>query len=131
MPSGTLSNKRSLFFAEAFPSCNLRLKRRLRRFIHTLCRGAFVKGISLFCEKRTAFVCTTRGLDECEAFVFPLDPTSAAALNQLFNFALHAKLLKTFSTSRGCSANSLFLFILSDKSHNSRFPRIIFKSSYP
>ncbi len=68
----------------AFPSCNLRLKRRLRRFIHTLCRGAFVRGISRYCEKRTAFVCATRGLDECEAFVFPSDPTSAAALDQLF-----------------------------------------------
>ena len=37
-----------------------------------------------FCEKRTAFVSAARGLDECEAFVFPSDPTSAAALDQLF-----------------------------------------------
>ncbi len=41
-----------------------------------------------------------RGLDECEAFVFPSDPTSAAALDQLFNFALRAKLLKTLSEYR-------------------------------
>ncbi len=41
-----LNAKGNALSCRAFPSCRLQRKRRLRRFIHTLCRGAFVRGIS-------------------------------------------------------------------------------------